>query len=103
MVGRHFQRLLSFVTGEGEQPARLPRFMRSHWRGCLPTLIITAEYDSLAPEAELYAQRLEEAGMAVSHKSYEGAVHGFTHSVPLKVAEDAWEFMITHLQQAFGE
>ncbi|MBN2909487.1 alpha/beta hydrolase [Polycladomyces sp. WAk] len=71
--------------------------------GLPSALIITAEFDSLAPEAERYAQRLREAGIAVSHKRYEGAVHGFTHSGPLELAEDAWELIITHLQQAFGK
>jgi acetyl esterase len=87
---------------QARNPLASPIYAES-LKGLPPALVITAEYDSLTPEAELYAQRLREAGITVTHKRYEGAVHGFTHSGPLEMAEDAWGLMITHLRQAFGD
>lgn len=41
-----------------------------------PALIMTAEYDPLQPEGEKYAQRLQQAGVEVEYKCWEGQFHG---------------------------
>lgn len=45
--------------------------------GVAPALIQTCEYDPLRSEGELYARRVEEAGVAATLTRYEGTIHGF--------------------------
>lgn len=43
-----------------------------------PTLVITAGQDSLATETERFKDTLICAGVEVTFKRFEGAIHGFT-------------------------
>ena len=62
-----------------------------------PTLIITAGKDILCQEAELFRDKLTEAGATVIHKRFD-AEHNFTHSNKPE-AQEAWQIMIEHLKR----
>lgn len=58
-----------------------------------PTTIVTAEFDPLQGPCYAYAQRLDEAGVAVSHHHYEDMVHAFFGNVMQPEWERAREAM----------
>ncbi|HSI17056.1 MAG TPA: alpha/beta hydrolase, partial [Sphingomonas sp.] len=48
-----------------------------------PAVILTAEYDLLAEEARCYGEKLQRAGVEVTHLHYDGAIHAFFTMAPL--------------------
>jgi len=63
-----------------------------------PTLILTASQDSLCKEAEDFRDKLIQAGVAVTHKRFEGSLHGFTLSNKPDAVE-GWQMIIDHLNR----
>ena len=72
----------SFYLENGADPADplVSPIKREDLAGLAPALVITAEFDPLRDEGELYARRLEEAGVETTSRRYAGANHGFVQN-----------------------
>jgi acetyl esterase len=68
----HYLESTADVSNPYVSPLRATSFA-----GLPPALIMTAEFDPLRDEGELYAQRLSGAGIAVTVRRYDGLMHGF--------------------------
>jgi len=72
----------SFYVDSGADPADplVSPIKRENLAGLPPALVITAEFDPLRDEGELYGRRLTEAGVATTVSRYAGANHGFVQN-----------------------
>lgn len=61
---------------DGANPEASP-LRREDLHGFPPTVVITAEYDPLHDEGDVYARRLTEAGVPTRLLRYEGQIHDF--------------------------
>lgn len=85
----------TFYLDSGADPSEplVSPIKREDLSGLPPALVITAEYDPLRDEGELYGHRLREAGVDAAVSRYAGANHGFV-----------WNFdWIPEYYQAFRE
>jgi acetyl esterase len=72
-------------------------------RQVCPAHVIIAGYDPLADEGTAYAERLREAGVAVTVARYDGQMHGFlTMGAFLPTGVTAMNEAIGHLRSALG-
>lgn len=66
-------------------------------------LVISAEYDSLSGEEEIFARKAEYAGTNVIYKKFAGCCHGFTHAdlkeYQPEQAEEAWNLMADFIKE----
>jgi acetyl esterase len=67
-----------------------------------PTLILTAGLDTLRHEMNALADTLGAAGVAVTHREFDGVDHGFTHTKPAAVAEEAIRLIGEHLRASYA-
>lgn len=59
-----------------------PSRLASH-AGLPPAIVITAQYDVLRDEGNLYARQLKESGVDVMHRQQAGMLHAFLHFADL--------------------
>ncbi|ASK63384.1 alpha/beta hydrolase [Virgibacillus phasianinus] len=63
---------------ELQNPYASPLLYSNH-ENLPPTLIMTAQYDPLRDVGKAYAEKLEENGIDVYYRNYEGLIHGFAN------------------------
>jgi acetyl esterase len=91
-----------YLNSADEKANPLPSpLYATNLRGLPPALIITAEYDPLRDEGELYGQQLKEAGVPVIGSRYDGMIHGFV-SMPFDKAKQALAECTAALRGIFG-
>ena len=72
--------------------------------GLPPALIMPAEYDILRGDGEVYAQRLEQAGVPVTYSMQPGHIHGSGSMTKVMASARAWrETAITALARAHDQ
>ncbi|MFZ4892904.1 alpha/beta hydrolase [Plantibacter sp. Mn2098] len=67
-----------------------------------PTLIETAELDTLKHESNALAAEPVRRGVDVTHREFAGVDHAFTHAKPVEVAREAITMIGDHLRKAFA-
>jgi acetyl esterase len=71
--------------------------------GLPPALIVTAEFDPLRDDGELYGQRLREAGVPVKVSRYDGMIHGFFYMAGvLDQTKNLYDEIGTEVRAALG-
>ncbi|WP_081417575.1 alpha/beta hydrolase [Paenibacillus sp. Soil522] len=87
-----------YLHDEADRTHPLASPMLGRLAGLPPTLIMTAEYDPVRDEGEMYGRRLIEAGVKVTLSRYPGMIHGFYAMTDLfdnghTVYEDIYAFL----------
>lgn len=88
-------------TADSDSPYAMPTRAGS-LAGLPPAVVITAEYDPLRDEGELYGALLQRAGVRALVRRYDGMLHGFfSMHVLTPVARQAARFVGEELGKAF--
>ncbi len=71
-------------------------------RNLAPATVITAEYDPLRDEGAAYAKKLQQFGVPVDYKCYDGVTHGFVSMWPaVDIGKDGVKHVSENLKKAF--
>lgn len=71
--------------------------------GLPPAVVLTAEHDVLRDEGEAYAQRLQQAGVAVDFKRHAGQMHGFFTVLALPGSEGGYQQVVKAVRGALAK
>ncbi|WP_051712420.1 alpha/beta hydrolase [Spirillospora albida] len=92
-----------YRDGADPSDTRLAPLRARNLAGVAPATVITAEYDILRDEAELYAARLAAAGVPVEARRYDGVVHAFFLLPEIfDAGAEAMGFAVARLRAAFA-
>ena len=71
---------MGHYIGPGDDPAdpRLSPIKTEDLSGLAPAVIATAGFDPLLDQGEVYARRLQEAGVPIVYRCYDSLAHGFS-------------------------
>lgn len=91
-------------SAEEKNDPRLNVVGNAELRGLPKAIIVTAEIDPLRSEGQMLAQKLQQSGVQVAYRDYEGVTHEFFGADPavLSKAGDAQRFVAGELQTAFA-
>lgn len=71
--------------------------------GLPPAVVVTAALDILRDEAEAYARRLRQAGVAVTHRRVPGMIHAFlAYAGTVRAAQPTFEWIGSQLRGLFA-
>ena len=88
---------------DGEDP-RISLVKAQNLKGLPSATVITAEIDPLRSEGKMYADRLEQAGVTVMYRNYDGVAHEFFGmGAVVDKARDAVQFAGMNLKKALAK
>lgn len=87
---RTMEWFLGCYAGSGSDltEPRLSPLRQERLDGLAPAVVITAGFDALCDQGEIYAHRLFEAGVPCLHRRYDGLAHAFVGFTGLVTAAD---------------
>jgi len=92
-----------YLSSEDEADDPLVSPVLADLRGMPPALVLTAEFDCLRDDGELYARRLRDAGGEATVIRYAGAIHGFVGLPDVPAARLAAEHIGTIVRALLAE
>ncbi|MFI9814478.1 alpha/beta hydrolase [Saccharothrix variisporea] len=103
VVGRSLMSLVrrTYFAGADPEHPHVSPIRHPNLADLPPTLVLTAQHDTLREEMSDFAKILEAEAVPVTYREFEGVDHGFTHTRPVEVAREAITLIADHLRTAY--